>query len=175
MQFLISNITPEWMDLVESFPEFIFELSPDVEYWFEESRKLADERNLPPLDKTKWCNLRYSFECDIGWKPIIWEYFTNIKNIIDNARANGDEVFYKTCIFKEKFGELRDQGDFYGKDHKKYLSEYTKLSLDLMEKSSKVCEICGKDGRLRTAKRGWWIKCLCEDHAVEKEFSELFH
>jgi hypothetical protein len=150
MQFLKSNIEEEWMDLVNEFPEFILELSPMVLEWCEKHE-----------NKEELCNLRYSFECGIGWKAIIWEYFNNIRNLINKAKEGGDEVYYKTCIFKEKYGELRDQGDFYGPDSEKYYRAYSALSSDLMTTSGSICEKCGAPGSRRG---GGWASTLCDEH-----------
>lgn len=164
MQFHKDNIEEDWWDLVNEFPEFILDPSPEVEEWYNDSL-LSDGQSMP-TDKSQLCNLRYGFECDIGWKEIIREYFKEIQKLLEKARLNGDEVFYKTCIFKEKFGELRDQGDFYGKNYKEYWDDYLVLDKLLVEKSSKTCEICGKEGTLKRRSGGFgWLKTLCDEHA----------
>ena len=173
MEFLKSNIDPEWMDLVEEFPEFILELSPTVLSVIDNFSKLGDNISSESLTPEKFCNLRYGFECSIGWKELLREYFEDIQALIEKSKRNGDEVFYKTCIMKEKFGELRDQGDFYGKDCKKYWKEYSDLSHKLAEKSLLQCEICGMIGELK--KRGYWVKTLCEKHAEEREYKKAYY
>lgn len=154
MQFLKSNIEEEWMDLVNEFPEFILELSPMVLEWCEKHE-----------NPEELCNLRYSFECGIGWKDIIREYFKQLQTLVERAKSNGDEIYYKTCIFKEKFGELRDQGDFYGPDYKKYYNTYSILSSELTEQSGYICEKCGAPGSKRG---GGWVRTLCDEHHNER-------
>ena len=161
MEFLKSHITEEWMDLFEDFPEFVFELSRDVYSWWQETLIFAKSEDQMPPELSELCNLRYGAECDIGWKNLIREYFLNIRALINEAKENGDEIHYKCCILKEKLGELRDQGDFYGPDYKKYSSRYQVLSSELKIASRKVCEVCGESGDIR---RLPWIKTLCNDH-----------
>lgn len=164
MEFLKSNIGEEWMDLVEEFPEFILELSPCVMSWYEMYIENLKKRNLPFIDKSELCNLRYSFECGVGWKNLIREYFIEVRRLINMARTNGHDLSYKTCIFKEKFGQLRDQGDFYGDDRSLYIAEFYKIG-EILDKSSNICEKCGEHGSLR---QGGWVKTLCDKHAEER-------
>jgi hypothetical protein len=157
MEFLKSNISAEWWDLVNEFPEFTLELSPYVEEWYDKYHDFCPEVSMKIEDLT---NLRYGFECGIGWKEIIREYFIEMRKLLARAKDNGHDVHYKTCIFKEKFGELRDQGDFYGDDRKLYYDDYHKLD-NILRKSTKTCEKCGDVGILRTEN---WYKTLCDDH-----------
>ena len=164
MQFNVKNIKPQWMDLVNEFSEFILDPSPEVISWYESHKD--SPYNDVPKDKSELCNLRYGFEHDLGWKSILREHFNGIKDLIEQAKANGDEIFYKTCILKEKFGSLRDQGDFYGKDKRSYWDEYSALVSSLHEKSEKICEVCGYPATLRRKMQGMgWIKTLCDTHA----------
>lgn len=160
MQFLKSNIEDEWMDLCEEFPEFIFELSPYVEEWYDNY-----SAQCQMSDKSELCNLRYGFECGIGWKTIIREYFTQIRDLIKKARSFGHDIHYKACIMKEKFGSLRDQGDFYGRDYNIYYKQYYDLSNVVEVVSTNTCEICGDIGKIR---KGSWVKTLCDKHCEEK-------
>ena len=172
MEFSKKNIGGEWEDLASEFPEFIYDLSPEVEEWYESLKKNPSIE----VEKEDLCNLRYGFECNIGWKEIIREYFKSIRNLLKEAHDNGDEVFYKTFIFKEKFGELRDQGDFYGKDSIKYRTMYYALQDILVKKSANVCEVCGEEGVLMVKRGGFgWIKTLCPKHSEELEYvSKLY-
>lgn len=135
-QFHKNNIDPEWSDLAVEFSEFIFEPSPFV---IEMTEKWAGTGDWPDSIED-CCNLRYGFECGVGWKEIIREHFISIRNLIENAKNNGHEIYYKACILKQKFGSCRDQGDFYGADSKIYYKEYTDLISSLYEKSTKVSE-----------------------------------
>lgn len=152
-QFNIDNISPEWMDIVEEFPEFILECSPFLE-----------ELNLS-TPKDNIVNLRFGFEYDIGWKQITKEHFTRIRELINLAKSNDHEVSYKTCILKQKFGELVDQGDFYGPHRELYVNEFIKILNDTGDKSLITCEICGNVGELKgDGKIFRSYKTVCEKH-----------
>jgi hypothetical protein len=157
MEFLKSNIEDVWWDLINDYPEFILDLSPFVEEWYEN----AVMKGYTSLDKSELCNLRYSFECGVGWKDIIREYFKSLKDLIERAKTDGNIVRYSTFIFKEKFGELTDQGNFYGPNYKEYWDDYIKLSNIASGKSLVTCEICGDVGNI--IRNNWW-KCLCDKH-----------
>ena len=159
-EFHISNIEKEWMDIVEEFPEFLKDPSPFV---------LECYNNQFPINE--FVNLRYGFECNYGWKNLIRNYFQKIKSLIEKAKENNHEVFYKTFILKEKFGELRDQGDFYGPDAKLYYNEYSDLCHNVCVDSSQVCEICGSNGKLSRKNSGFgWFKSLCESHRDDMNY-----
>jgi hypothetical protein len=165
----------EWeANIANEFPEFILVPSPEVLGHYEKSlgQKFADM----PQEKENLCNLRYGFECDSGWKSIIRDYFTQMRHLIKYAKDSGDEVHYSTFIFKEKFGEIRDQGNFYGPDRKKYWDEYAKLNHMFMSRSGKICEVCGEEGTLRKRGKNWgWVKCLCNSHADTLGYSMDLH
>ena len=165
-QFHKKHITEDWLDLVNEFKEFILEPSPMVLEWVDHCKEkgfddIPDEENLT--------NLRYGFECDIGWKTIIREYFEGIRSLLKEAKDSGHDVRYSTFIFKEKFGELMDQGDFYGLDSKAYRDRYYALGTELSKKSLQTCEVCGKPGILKGKKYGW-VKTVCNQHAKELNF-----
>jgi len=76
-----------------------------------------------------------------GWSKLINEFY--------RRKSEGCIVFG----VKEKYGTLRI--DYYGTDD-------SDLEIEIMEKSSKVCEVCGELGETRTD-RGWY-KTLCDKH-----------
>jgi hypothetical protein len=151
MEFLKSNISEEWMDLVEEFPQIFLELSPLVESRLVDYPKIYTNRD-------ELSNLRFGFECGVGWKSIIREFCVEITDLIQSAKDAGHEIHYKTCIMKEKFGDLRDQGHFYGPDAELYRQKYYDISENMEEKSRYVCEVTGGPG-IR-ALRGMWYKTL---------------
>jgi hypothetical protein len=160
-EFDVSNITDDWMPLVKKYPEIFLEPSPAVLNIFAEGVIKLWE-GIP--DKAEeLCNLRYGFECGIGWFNIIDNFCESIQNLLDKTRANGHEVFYKTFILKEKFGECRNQGDFYGKDYQLYMDEYDTILEKLVEDSLATCERTGKAGKCISRKG--WSKVLCEEEA----------
>jgi hypothetical protein len=160
-QFDKANIGVEWMDLVNEFPEFFLTPSSSVVEYFNESKKKG-WRNCPE-NYEDLVNLRLGFECNIGWKEIIRDFCESVRFLIKKANENNHEIFYSGFIIKEKFGECVQQGDFYGKDYKLYWDEFCKISENLRDKSSEICEITGKPGKL--VKRNYWCKTLCEEEA----------
>lgn len=168
MEFKKAHIEEEWMDLVNEFPEFILELSPYVETWYESMIKHCEKFNLTPITKEDLTNLRYGFECSIGWKELIREYFTEVRKLMQKVELNGHDVHYKTCIFKEKFGELVDQGDFYGDDRNLYIKEFNEIG-KILYRSNKICEVCGKEATMN--RNGFWMKTLCDVHARERSYT----
>jgi hypothetical protein len=169
MNFHKNEITDEWWDVVNQYPEFILDISPFVEEIYVDYSKRGLANMLP--NREDMTNLRYGFECGVGWKDLILEFFQEVRNLINKAKDNGHEIHYKTFILKEKFGELREQGDFYGPDSKIYQDEFYKIC-DILDKSRKTCEVCGKTGRL--VSRTYSLKTLCEDHIKEMGFSSRY-
>ena len=85
-----------------------------------------------------------------GWSEIIRQL------VVDLTELGWDGIALQ---IKEKFGGLRI-----------YLGEYaTEEMLKLVylaeAESLEICEECGQQGRL--ASLGWWLKTLCEAHAIE--------
>lgn len=151
MEFLRTSIDPEWKDLVEEFPEIFLEPSPEV---------LGDfKRRNHPVVIDQICNLRYGFECDIGWKEIIRDFCVKTRDLVNAAKSNGHEIHFKTFILKEKLGGLRNQGFFYGPDYRLYYEQFRKIDSELEAKSYTVCERTGLPGRLVSIP-GRWLKVL---------------
>ena len=164
MEFLRSNIDESWMDLVEEFPEIFLDPSPYVLGIHEKYGPVTEEySNLDNL-----CNLRFSFECGIGWKNLIREFCVRIRALVQLAKSERKEIHYKSCIMKEKFGELRDQGDFYGPDAAEYRQRYYDISEDVEEKSRTICEVTGNPGKRLL--KGGWTRTLCEEEALKRGY-----
>jgi hypothetical protein len=165
-QFHKDNIGEGWMDLANEFSEFIFQPSPEILEWVEHCK--SNEIDVPALENL--VNLRCGFECGIGWKFIIWEYFNGIRNLIRIAKEHGHNIKYSPCIFKEKFAELLDQGDFYGPDASLYRDKYYELGAIMGKRSLETCEVCGKTGRVRSKPNKSWVKTVCDEHALELNY-----
>ena len=159
MQFHRNNITEGWQDLVKEFPEIFLEPSEVILDMFRQYEGLG----YFPATLEECCNLRYGFECGIGWKNVIRQFCTDIRELVNFAKEKGHEICYKTFILKEKFGELRDQGDFYGADVAMYRDQYWNLSRKMETESLKTCETCGKPGKTRISPSGWY-RTTCDDH-----------
>jgi hypothetical protein len=77
--------------------------------------------------------------------------------LLEQCKAEGVEVLQ----VKEKFGTLR----FYTAGN---LSGSLRRMIDEAEnQSSKVCEVCGKEGQLRSDLS--WLKTLCQEHYKERK------
>lgn len=89
--------------------------------------------------------LRWGFECDDGWEPLIRRLSEKLKGT-DTG-----------CVqVKEKFGGLR----FYVYED----TEPSSKAIDDAEAESfKTCEVCGSPGSLRRRGSGsfGWLKTLC--------------
>lgn len=97
----------------------------------------------------------WGFECGNGWYKIIEEAAKKLEPLIVAVIAKDPKAwefgYYRATQIKEKFGTLR----FYS-------SGGTKEMQDIMDKamkqSSKICEVCGKPGKLRDD--GWlYTRC----------------
>lgn len=167
-QFHRKNITPDWYDLVEEFPEIFLHPSKEVSSYYEQYG--TGERDFP-MNLEDVCNLRYGFECNIGWKSIIWEFCEKVRALSERAREHGHEAYYKSFILKEKFGSLRDQGDWEGKDAKLYYDDYRKISHEMEEKSYKTCELCGKPAECKNRKGWMFVRCDSCELKEHKKFN----
>jgi len=161
-EFDRASIKPEWLDVVEEYPEIFLEPSPDVLDWY---HAYNGQVQVPQFEEL--CNLRYGFEMDVGWKEIIREFCSNMRKLIQKAKDNGHEIYFKTFILKEKFGEIANQGKFYGQYRELYWEDYKDLQHKLVLDSLKTCEITGKEGKARH--RNYWTKTLCDEEAEKWE------
>lgn len=166
-QFDIKNIEEEWLPLVKEFPEIFLEPSPEVESWHNQYAG-----NGIPEKKEDLCNLRFSFECGIGWIEVIRKLCQDITEFINNERANGYEAWAKSCIIKEKFGELAWQGDQrFGREGA--WKEFYDLIHAAEKKSVETCELTGEPGNLCCKKQGRWYKTLSPEKAEELGYEKV--
>lgn len=94
-------------------------------------------------------NMCWGFTCQDGWFDIIYDLSSKLEAEILKQE---NKVDYKAAQCKEKFGSLR----FY---LTRETETMTKLIAEAEEQSSKTCEICGKEGKLR---QGTWYYTLCD-------------
>ncbi|MDE1833671.1 MAG: hypothetical protein KGH58_04615 [Candidatus Micrarchaeota archaeon] len=96
-------------------------------------------------------NLYWAFgiECGPGWYELIDELCGYIQKHLESTPG----LRFEPAQIKEKFGGLRFYYD-YGDDYIRQLVNGAE------EKSFKVCEGCGKSGRLMKSKTGW-LRTLC--------------
>ena len=90
--------------------------------------------------------LYYGFECGDGWFNLIWE----LSEELEKAGFIGED--FRVTQVKEKFGGLR------------YYTNYTTDVMDEIiekyeEKSYRVCERCGAEGKVRGDS---WVYTACD-------------
>ena len=92
-----------------------------------------------------------------GWQPIVMALCANIQWHIDHSNTPVEQVV--VTQIKEKFGGLR----FYYDGGNQYISGLVSLAETWADHT---CEMCGDKG---TARRGGWIKTLCDHHEIERQ------
>ncbi len=98
----------------------------------------------------------WGFDCGSGWYQIIKKAASKLEPLIIAARAENPEAaaqgFFRASQIKEKWGTLCF-----------YLSGGTDEMYSIVEeaarKSAKICETCGKPGRIR--KTHGWLTTRC--------------
>lgn len=102
--------------------------------------------------------MAFGFDCGSGWYSLIYELFDKIEELLNTKYKEFREDFEVVQV-KEKWGELRV-----------YISSGPHEIFDLIEsysdKSTHICENCGKPGTLAENK-GWW-STLCSECRYEK-------
>lgn len=104
----------------------------------------------------------FGFECNDGWANLIWDLCEKLEEQL-SKEGDDKEYPFEVVQVKEKFGGLRF-----------YTNWGTDAVYDLIDeaedKSFEVCEMCGKEGKLRS--NGMWMKTLCEEHTKELGYKE---
>jgi len=98
------------------------------------------------MQQTAMC---WGFDCGDGWEPLIRELSEKIE-AYNNEHPDNPVV---AAQVKEKFGGLRFYVDGAIKKILDLIQEYE-------ERSEKICEQCGKSGKLRD--KGW-MRTLCDE------------
>lgn len=93
----------------------------------------------------------FGVECGDGWFELIY----NLSEKLEQYNQQNQDCPIQAVQIKEKYGELCFYTNHYGND------EMLKLVDETERKSSAVCEVCGKPGKLYTD--GWWYTA-CDDH-----------
>ena len=95
-------------------------------------------------------------------------WYNLVNELADKIAEIDPEQKIKFLQIKEKFGGLRFYTDHTNftleKDRYLYNAE-TKLIAEYESKSYQICEVCGKEGKLRNEFK--WMKTLCDEHAEE--------
>lgn len=128
-------------------------------------KKELDEalcKDFPRLFGDRFADMRetamcWGFECGDGWEPLIRELAVFIEYINKNLLTSKNYII--SSQVKEKYGTL----SFYVSS---VPSKYADVVFDAIDKaerkSAKICEVCGKRGKLRG--KGWYYTA-CLKHA----------
>lgn len=102
----------------------------------------------------------FGIECGDGWFDLIKDLCIKIESII-NKLPEERQKFTHASQIKEKFGLLR----FYMSNYIKEIDEEIDKAEEL---SGKICETCGKPGKLYV-RGGHWVYTSCGEHAGDGE------
>jgi hypothetical protein len=97
--------------------------------------------------------MAFGYENGLGWYPLIEELFDKITELLDTKYLELKEDF-EVLQVKEKWGSLRVYVSTANDEIFDLIDEYE-------EKSSKICENCGKPGIIKEI-NGWWT-CTCAE------------
>ncbi len=107
---------------------------------------------FPNISDLKSSLMAFGFEHDDGWFDLVYQLCKDIKAELKREPYSKFEVLQ----VKEKFGGLRF-----------YITSASGKIFDLIDKaedeSYKICEICGKTGRL-SLQNGYYYRTLCTTH-----------
>lgn len=109
-----------------------------------------------PMTQTCMC---WGIEVDDGWFDLIWMLSLALE---DETKTTGAVI--EAVQVKEKFGGLRF-----------YVGACTERGHNLINAAERLseitCEVCGKYGRVTNRDGGYWLKCVCKEHAAELKYA----
>jgi len=127
---------------------------------FKKRKEFGDKlvKDFPELfiykDDLRKSLMQYGAECQPGWFPMIYELTKKVSDI-----AKRDKTETQVVQIKEKFGGLRYYINSGTYDILKLVGKYE-------DKSYKICEVCGKPGKIDESKH--WLRTLCAKHTKER-------
>lgn len=163
MNFHKHNLKPWGLELVNKYPLIFLEADPHNVPW-------AHQSGVVEAD---YCNLRYGFECQEGWKKHIETIAQRGTELVCHLRSVGikdENAYIHSCIVKEKFGGLRWQGS---SNLPPLFEELWRTFYSNEEsRSCSTCEVTGTSGHIRRTKDGKtaWNRTLCYDEAVKQGY-----
>lgn len=145
--FSLDEVTPWGLEIVNKHPLLYLEHDSEIPYG------------------ENPCNLRCGFEFGVGWAALADEFSQTASELVVVLRESGiqSDAYIHAFIFKEKFGELRWQGNHNLKSPFSRL--FSALVHNLQMSSANTCERCGKHGERRDT--GGWFRTLCDEHTEE--------
>ena len=152
-EFLNLDRAKPWeLDIINKYPLIYLEPNPELKQWYkgEKYEKLINNPNF--------VNLRYNFECGEGWAALIDKFSKVAQDLIISLRVFGQQdAKIHSFISKSKFGRYEHQG-FNNLIHP-FKSLFRAYEIEIENKSTHICEECGKYGKLR---QGNWWHTLCD-------------
>ncbi|GGD43447.1 hypothetical protein GCM10012288_17190 [Malaciobacter pacificus] len=132
---------------------------------------MLNQENKDKLNQLEIFKDKVDFQFHDGWTDLIYELGTNITEL---CKLTNCELPHMQQI-KTKFGTLRFYCNTLNSEYPKVVEKCINLLVkSAQDKSSTMCEYCGKRGELRTT--GLWFTA-CEDHKgdsiTEDEFRKL--
>ena len=107
-------------------------------------------KNLKEKYPLLYIELEY-IECSDGWYDLIDELSSKLEDLILELPPQDTFQFYAIQV-KQKFGELR----FYMTQTTQQMDT---IIHEYMKKSQKICEFCGKEGKLDGTS---WLRVVCD-------------
>ena len=162
-QFSKSSVQPWGLELVNKYPLIFLEANTDNMAWALKGH----------IENEDYCNLRFGFECDEGWKAHIENIARMATEIVEYLRKSGlknEEAYIHSCIVKEKLGGLRWQGDYVLPPLFRDL--WNSYYWQEQDQSYGTCEVTGKYGKLRETRNGEraWKRTLCAEEATKQGY-----
>src|SRR5277367_2107173 len=95
----------------------------------------------------------YGFQCDDGWYKLIRDLAEKLTPLVAALPIEEQEEC-KVAQFKEKFAGIRWYQDNTTPEMYNLINETETLSL-------KTCELCGREGKVRSISQ-YWLKTICD-------------
>jgi hypothetical protein len=150
---------PLWMQLVVSrFPKIFLTPNPNI---FD--NPVPEVAAISPKDRV---NLRYGLECKEGYAGLIEEIAATATELVNVLHDSGIQpcAWIHSRIVKQKMGRLVWSGDQdlmepFGTLFRGYVAS-------VCAKSTSVCEVCGRYGKLREI--NGWLETLCDEEYARR-------
>lgn len=99
--------------------------------------------------------MAFGFECGDGWYDLIRELCERLYPLIKKIIPEDDGYSCRVSQVKEKYGSLRFYMDSSTNEMDDLIEEYE-------DRSTRVCETCGKPGQIDNSTG--WVSTTCEQH-----------
>lgn len=107
--------------------------------------------------------IAFGFECGDGWADLLVELCEKIQQYLNTLPKDVANDIVALQV-KEKYGTLRFYVAYYDETVEAFIQEAE-------QKSSCICEQCGKPGKVRGSR---WYYTACDEHTREEDLTPLF-